>query len=86
MGANWSQIESEGSILLSRVGLRTAYAGIHDSEGHCFTHAVVVLPSALVGDFDLAAAVVRRIAGSLPGRAQCDDVISIFTRSSILKV
>ena len=60
-----------------------AGASIRDSDGHLLALAIVVLPSALVGDLDLAAAKCGRTAESLPDWAQCGDVISILDRWSV---
>ena len=81
--ANQVKIALEGSFLLTQMVLVTAGAGIRDSDGHLLTLAVVVLPSALVGDFDLAATICGRIAGSLPGWAYSGNVISILDRLSV---
>ena len=78
--ANQVRITFEGSFLLTQMVLDTAGAGIRDSDRHLLTLAVVVLPSALVGDFDLAAAKCGRIAGSLPDWAYSGDVVSILER------
>lgn len=80
---NQVKIALERPFLLTQMVLITAGAGIRDSDGHLLTLPVVVLPSALVGDFDLAAAKCGRIAGSLPDWAYSGDVISILDRWSV---
>lgn len=63
--------------------LITAWTGMGNSDGHCFTLAVVVLPSAFVGDLDLAPTKFGRILGSLPACAQGDNVLSVLNHSSV---
>lgn len=80
---NQSKLAPKGLIPLTNVVFSTAWAGIRNRDGHYFTLAVVVLPPACVGDFDLAAAIFGRIARSLPFCAYGGDIISILNRSSV---